>query len=56
MEDVLVYSETYKRHINQVEGLFELVGAINIALNAAKIVFAHTTVVFGGYVVDTNGF
>ena len=56
MEDVLVFSETYEEHVQLVGALFERAAANNIAINTEKIVFAQSSVIFGGYVVDATGF
>ena len=55
-EDSLVFSQTYEEHVGLVKSLFERVAANNVALNTTKFMFAHPSAVFGGYVVDANGF
>jgi hypothetical protein len=56
VEDILVYSATYKEHVEPVRRLFYRAASHDVAINNSKIVFAQPAVTFGGYVVDANGF
>ena len=56
VEDFIVYSATYEEHINAVRALFARAAAHNVAFSTDKIVFAQPAVIFGGYVVDKDGF
>ncbi|XP_057368277.1 uncharacterized protein K02A2.6-like [Daphnia carinata] len=56
VEDVLVFSATWEEHVGLVRRLFKLAADHRIAINVKKIVFAQSSVLFGGYVVGENGF
>lgn len=56
VEDVIVFSKTYDEHILAVRDLFTRAANHNIALNCDKLVFAESSVKFGGYIVDSTGF
>lgn len=56
IEDIIVYSATYEKHIATVRALFSRAAAHKVAINTSKLVFVQSAVKFGGYIVDGNGF
>ena len=56
VEDIVVYSATYKEHIQAVRAVLKKAAAHNVAINSSKKVFAQPSVVFGGHVVSSDGF
>ena len=56
VEDIIVYSNTYEKHVEAVRELFKRASEHNVAINTGKIVFVQPAVTFGGYQIDSEGF
>ena len=56
VEDIAVFSKTYKEHVELVRLLFNRAKEHGVSLNAKKLVYAKSRVKFGGYIIDADGF
>jgi hypothetical protein len=56
MEDLVIYSRTYKEHINLLRMLFKTANDNNVSFKKSKSVFAQPTAIFAGYEVSADGF
>lgn len=56
VEDVVVFSKTYAEHVQLVRQLFKRAADHNVSINVSKLVFAQSSVNFGGYLIDSSGF
>lgn len=46
LDDVVIYSETWKEHVNQICALFEWLAEANLTINLAKWEFAQGTMTY----------
>ncbi|XP_072036952.1 uncharacterized protein [Amphiura filiformis] len=51
IDDIIVYSQTWEEHIQQLHQLFERLSKANLTVNLMKSEFCHTTVTYLGHVV-----
>ena len=51
LDDVVIYSETWAEHVDQIRALFERLAWANLTINIAKCEFAKGTVTYLGKVV-----
>lgn len=48
LDDVVIYSETWKEHVDQIRALFERLERATLTTNLAKCEFAQGTVTYLG--------
>lgn len=56
MENLIIYSATYKVHVELVRAVLKTASDHNVGVNRAKTTFAEPTEKFAGYIVSEEGF
>ena len=56
VENVLIYSAIYEEHVKVIHDLFPRANKRTVSLNTKKIVFGQSSVIFGGFIIDAEGF
>ena len=56
VEDILVASETWEQHLEDVARVLQVATEHGVSFNAAKAQFGKTVVTFGGFVVTAGKF
>ena len=51
LDDVVVYSDSWERHVQRIQALFERLASARLTVNLAKCEFARATVTYLGHVV-----
>ena len=55
IDDIIVFSETFEKHIKDLEELFERLSNFNLKLKASKCFFCKKSVEYLGHIVSKNG-
>ena len=55
MDDFLIYSETFDKHMGHLDEVFDRVDKYNLRVESSKSVFATNTVKFLGHIISTEG-
>ena len=55
MDDFLIYSETFEKHMGHLDEVFDRVDKYNLRVESTKSVFATDSVKFLGHVISTEG-
>ena len=55
VDDILVTSETFEQHVDDVRALLQRCSESNITLNRKKLMLGRSKVKFAGYIVGRNG-
>jgi len=51
IDDVIIYSDTWSAHLNQISKFFDKLTAANITVNISSSAFGHARIQFLGHVV-----
>ena len=55
LDDVLLYSDTFERHLSSLREVFSRIKAAGLKLNPSKCHLARNHVVFLGHVISQQG-
>ncbi|KGG50728.1 hypothetical protein DI09_596p10, partial [Mitosporidium daphniae] len=55
LDDVIIFSDTFESHLNDIREIFNLLKAANLKLKLNKCQFAKRSVNYLGHVISTDG-